>query len=106
MFFALVLANIALRVCICKDSFVIWVYGCGIPECKLTQAIGRTIAQYIDDATRTNAFTTGTDVTAVCEFRVVVKGQVVSDVYDKLTVQVCTAYTSTEDDTAVIALGQ
>ena len=74
-------------------GLIIGINSLGVPESKLTQTIGGTIAEHIYDTTGTYTFTTGTDIATIRELRIVVQRQVFGELNYKLCIQICTANT-------------
>ncbi len=87
-----VLADVVLRVGVLKHLLVIRVNCRGIPERELVQAVGRTVAEHVDDAAGADVVAAGTCVAAVGELRVEVEGEPVGERGAELHVEVGAAH--------------
>ena len=100
----LVDSDIVLRVGIGEELLFIGVGIRGVYIAELTQTVGGTVLQHVDDTTRTDVVTAGTLVATERELGVELQAQLVADLHVGLEVQVGTAYARAQDDTLVLRL--
>ena len=98
--------DVALGVGVGESRLLIGVYRARIPEGKLPQTVGGTIAQHINDAARANVVASGTNVTTIGHTRIERQFQVVGELGKQLDVQIGAPHTRAHDDALVVALGQ
>ena len=73
---------------------------------ELTQTVGRTVAQHIDDTAGTDVITTGALVTTEGELRIELHGQFVRQLHISLEIDICTTHAGTKDNTLILTLCQ
>ena len=105
MLLELIDSDVVLRVGIVEELLLVRVGIRRVDITKLTQTIGRTVSEHVDDTAGAHVVATGTLVTTESELRIDLERELVAQLHLGLDIYHSTANTGTEDDTLVLTVG-